>query len=182
MRDNRLAQLKELHETFEAVATSIIECDDTLRGFIFDAHIELDAQTDTKRDVSVTYITQNMPQHGSTLQYPLSNGTYYLHHKVNGENLHAAILYQDGMWIVQRGTYVARNEGRIESDEVKSKRARFIDTNGFTTHDVAFTSPSAAGAFVMGRQLQGTKEITKADGTPISKWKLTDVEVQALMN
>lgn len=92
----------------------------------------------------------------------------------------------DGFWVL-KGSYIYPDVADYVSSGIKNARAKYadvIDENGILQQDICFGSPSVAGTFVRGRNVNGLKEWKTKDGislkdldtgaTPVKRKKTAD--------
>lgn len=104
----------------------------------------------------------------------IPNGTYHLCRKIKrigNKSVSATMKVFDGTFIVMKGSEICLVEGVGMWDAVVEKRNNAIIENGILQEDVAFDSPSGAGAFVIGSTCNGWSNWKCEDGSNLKKFR-----------
>ena len=104
----------------------------------------------------------------------IPNGTYHLCRKIKrigNKSVSATMKVFDGTFIVMKGSEICLVEGVGMWDAVVEKRNNAIIENEILQEDVAFDSPSGAGAFVIGSTCNGWSNWKCEDGSNLKKFR-----------
>lgn len=106
----------------------------------------------------------------------IPDGEYYLRRKntVTGRVQKATMKVKDGKLILPKGTKVTLEDGLGLPDGVKQLRDLYVDSDGISTEDVEFGSPSGAGAFVIGSSCNGWDNWKCQDGRSLDRFRQND--------
>lgn len=100
--------------------------------------------------------------------------------KRKNKDKRAKLVILDNGYRLLKGSYLERETKNSFSADAKDKRNELIhkgliiekDNLYFTTEDIFFKSPSAAGVFVLGRSSNGRTEWRLEDGTSLNEFEL----------